>query len=133
MVFKSNAAETGPRVAESSAVPFEEVLAAEQEEIRESRRLRYPDATSEPGPNAAEAGPPVAESSAVAFEEVLAAEREEIRESRQIRYSNAPRDPGPIGLAFSGGGIRSATFCLGVLQSLASADLLRRFDYLSTV
>ena len=83
--------------------------------------------------NAAEAGPRVAESSAVPFEEVLAAEREEIRASRQIRYSNATPDPGPIGLAFSGGGIRSATFCLGVLQSLASADLLRRFDYLSTV
>lgn len=39
----------------------------------------------------------------------------------------------PVGLALSGGGIRSATFCLGVLQALAEADLLRRFDYLSTV
>jgi hypothetical protein len=37
------------------------------------------------------------------------------------------------GLAFSGGGIRSATFALGVLQALASLRLLRRFDYLSTV
>ena len=37
------------------------------------------------------------------------------------------------GLAFSGGGIRSATFALGVLQRLAWADLLKRFDYLSTV
>ncbi|MCY3846017.1 MAG: hypothetical protein OXH69_21040, partial [Acidobacteria bacterium] len=37
------------------------------------------------------------------------------------------------GLALSGGGIRSATFALGVLQRLARADLLRRFDYLSTV
>ena len=37
------------------------------------------------------------------------------------------------GLAFSGGGIRSATFCLGVLQALAKHDLLRRFDYLSSV
>src|SRR5437763_9811660 len=83
--------------------------------------------------NAAEAGPPVAELSAVAFEDVLAAEREEIRESRRFRYPDETSDPGPIGLAFSGGGIRSATFCLGVLQSLASADLLRRFDYLSTV
>ena len=41
----------------------------------------------------------------------------------------APR----IGLALSGGGIRSATFCLGVLQSLAGAKLLKRIDYLSTV
>ena len=37
------------------------------------------------------------------------------------------------GLALSGGGIRSATFCLGVLQGLASHDLLKKFDYLSTV
>ncbi|WP_220456550.1 patatin-like phospholipase family protein [Rugamonas brunnea] len=37
------------------------------------------------------------------------------------------------GLAFSGGGIRSATFNLGVLQALAELRLLRDFDYLSTV
>lgn len=41
----------------------------------------------------------------------------------------APR----IGLALSGGGIRSATFCLGVLQGLAGCGLLRRVDFLSTV
>ena len=38
-----------------------------------------------------------------------------------------------VGLAFSGGGIRSATFCLGVVQALARLRLLRAFDYLSTV
>ena len=38
-----------------------------------------------------------------------------------------------IGLAFSGGGIRSATFNLGVLQRLQELDLLRGIDYLSTV
>lgn len=37
------------------------------------------------------------------------------------------------GLAFSGGGIRSATFNLGVLQALADMHLLRKFHYLSTV
>jgi hypothetical protein len=37
------------------------------------------------------------------------------------------------GLAFSGGGIRSATFALGILQALASRNQLKRFDYLSTV
>ena len=36
-------------------------------------------------------------------------------------------------LAFSGGGIRSATFNLGVLQGLAKKGLLGKFDYLSTV
>jgi hypothetical protein len=63
------------------------------------------------------------------------------------RQYNAERHPGdarPLdlggdapddltGLALSGGGIRSATFALGVLQALAHHDLLRRFDYLSTV
>jgi hypothetical protein len=38
-----------------------------------------------------------------------------------------------MGLAFSGGGIRSATFCLGVIQALARLRLLHGFDYLSTV
>lgn len=37
------------------------------------------------------------------------------------------------GLAFSGGGIRSATFNLGIIQALAQTRLLGRFDYLSTV
>jgi hypothetical protein len=36
-------------------------------------------------------------------------------------------------LCFSGGGIRSATFGLGVLQGLAQRGLLSEFDYLSTV
>jgi hypothetical protein len=38
-----------------------------------------------------------------------------------------------VGLALSGGGIRSATFSLGVLQRLQELDLLRQVDYLSTV
>lgn len=36
-------------------------------------------------------------------------------------------------LCLSGGGIRSAAFSLGILQSLARLGLLDRFDYLSTV
>ncbi|MCZ6759350.1 MAG: patatin-like phospholipase family protein [Gemmatimonadetes bacterium] len=36
-------------------------------------------------------------------------------------------------MAFSGGGIRSATFNLGILQGLARLKLLSRFDYLSMV
>ncbi|HEX6161605.1 MAG TPA: hypothetical protein VF111_15620, partial [Thermoanaerobaculia bacterium] len=36
-------------------------------------------------------------------------------------------------LCISGGGIRSATFALGVIQGLASAGVLKKFDYLSTV
>jgi len=38
-----------------------------------------------------------------------------------------------MGLALSGGGIRSATFALGIIQALAKLRILRGFDYLSTV
>jgi hypothetical protein len=47
-----------------------------------------------------------------------------------------PHDKAPeniAGLALSGGGIRSATFCLGILQALAAKGLLEKIDYLSTV
>ena len=38
-----------------------------------------------------------------------------------------------VGLALSGGGIRSASFCLGALQALDQAGVLKKIDYLSTV
>lgn len=46
-----------------------------------------------------------------------------------------PRTPNvhATALAISGGGIRSATFALGVLAALARRNLLYQFDYLSTV
>lgn len=55
--------------------------------------------------------------------------------------TNADREPtmrptadsNVIGLALSGGGIRSASFCLGALQALDKADVLKNIDYLSTV
>ena len=88
-------------------------------------------------------------SGAKSFRCVLGEELEEIKRSRLERklpsngqdsssgdgetvYERA-RDQNLIGLAFSGGGIRSATFNLGILRGLAKADWLRRFDYLSTV
>jgi len=43
------------------------------------------------------------------------------------------KDPPLWGLALSGGGIRSATFALGVLQVLARNKLLGSFHYLSTI
>lgn len=44
---------------------------------------------------------------------------------------NLPADT--VGLAFSGGGVRSATFCLGLLQALAARNRLRFIDILSSV
>lgn len=46
---------------------------------------------------------------------------------------HAVRPEDLTGIALSGGGIRSATFSLGVLQALAEKGVLKRFDYLSTV
>lgn len=82
------------------------------------------------------------------FDDVLAVELGEIETSRQTRLPHyAPNAAAPrpgraqseahqrqlVGLAFSGGGIRSATFNLGVLQALASLNILPAIDYLSTV
>src|SRR5215510_8130516 len=39
---------------------------------------------------------------------------------------------GLTGIALSGGGIRSASFCLGVLQGLQSKNVVNHMDYLST-
>jgi hypothetical protein len=47
--------------------------------------------------------------------------------------SATPRYESLSALCLSGGGIRSATFNLGVLQVLARAGLLGKFDYLSSV
>lgn len=51
---------------------------------------------------------------------------------RRSLYGIPAEDP-QIGLALSGGGIRSATFSLGLLRGLSSLHLLKRIDYLSTV
>ncbi len=67
------------------------------------------------------------------FKEVFEAEQKELHGIRE-GSAEKHRLPGQTaGLAFSGGGIRSATFHLGVLQKLAEYGLLKQFDYLSTV
>src|SRR5262249_12853896 len=38
-----------------------------------------------------------------------------------------------VGLSLSGGGIRSASFCLGALQALDKAGVLKKVDFLSPV
>lgn len=65
------------------------------------------------------------------FDQVRAAEQDWLRARRQAA-GVAPEAP-PLGLAFSGGGIRSACFHLGVLEALEEAGQLKRVDYLSSV
>jgi hypothetical protein len=78
-----------------------------------------------------------------AFGEVFRAELVDIRE----RHNRGKRQKIPdeihalvpttalelTGLSCSGGGIRSASFCLGVLQGLQSKNVIGEMDYLSTV
>src|SRR5579872_2500201 len=61
------------------------------------------------------------------------AQAKALRSEQAVRAADVADQKPLVGLAFSGGGIRSATFNLGVLQELATLDILRHCDYLSTV
>ncbi|TWI67564.1 patatin-like phospholipase [Pseudoduganella lurida] len=63
--------------------------------------------------------------------DVLALERTHLEARR--RHDNVDPDLPAAGLALSGGGIRSATFGLGVLEGLRDLRILPRFDYASSV
>jgi hypothetical protein len=72
--------------------------------------------------------------------EVFSAELADLRRRRAAnKLEEIPEGSSPhpsqelAGLALSGGGIRSATFNLGIIQALHRSGLFRRFDYLSTV
>jgi len=61
------------------------------------------------------------------------AESSFIEGRRKAMGFDSSRIENTVGLALSGGGIRSATFCLGVVQSLHRHGLFNQVDYLSTV
>lgn len=76
------------------------------------------------------------------FDEIMAQEFATIRRRRNdfgITCTIDPTDKSKqrpadlFGIALSGGGIRSSSFCLGALQALDQYGLLCRADYLSTV
>ncbi|MBB4232187.1 patatin-like phospholipase family protein [Rhizobium mongolense] len=62
----------------------------------------------------------------------LRASEEKFVKARR-KFYNLKDEKWSSGLALSGGGIRSATFAMGVLVSLSRRNLLPQFDYLSTV
>ena len=78
---------------------------------------------------------PAAANPIISLQTVLEQERDEVLRSRAGRLDVNEKLPDDklVGLAFSGGGIRSATFNLGVLQAFSHRKVLRYFDYLSTV
>ena len=62
------------------------------------------------------------------IKEILDKEFAQLKLSRDLRLGTNVNRPDPenslVGLAFSGGGIRSATFNLGILQALAKSQTL---------
>jgi hypothetical protein len=76
------------------------------------------------------------------FAQVLRDEREEIKRQCNERGvasdlefdgPTAGRGPDTMGVAFSGGGIRSACVGMGILQRLAQAGMLRQTHYISAI
>lgn len=65
--------------------------------------------------------------------DVEAAETDWIAARRSACGAKSDRVGATAGLALSGGGIRSASFCLGVLQALHRYKRLKYFDFMSSV
>ncbi len=65
--------------------------------------------------------------------EIAMDEADAVTDRRKNLNIPTPPNIDAIGLALSGGGIRSATFSLGVVQVLANKGLLKEVDFLSTV
>ena len=81
-----------------------------------------------------EAAPPPADAEDPGFAALRMQEHEALAARRRIALGDGADPTAPrIGLAISGGGIRSATFGLGLLRGLARGRVLERLDYLSTV
>jgi hypothetical protein len=66
-------------------------------------------------------------------EQINSDEAKAVAERRKLFKIKTRTDQNAVGLALSGGGIRSATFGLGVVQVLAEKGLLKDVDFLSTV
>jgi predicted acylesterase/phospholipase RssA len=66
-------------------------------------------------------------------DKINASEAGAVKQRRLNLDVMAKPDMNAVGLGLSGGGIRSATFCLGVTQVLAKRNLLKDVDFLSTV
>src|SRR3954447_23488783 len=99
--------------------------------------FRYPkrlqimtDQTSASAPPPPSPSPAYIDRSIPAQEAMLTREFRHVASNRERRG----RENKPLtGIALSGGGIRSAIFCLGALQALAARNVLPNFDYMSSV
>jgi Patatin-like phospholipase len=71
------------------------------------------------------------------FDDIFTDERFSVHKRRhpdsQAKKDSFPEPQQLTALCLSGGGVRSASFCLGLVRALAEKGLLKHFDYLSTV
>lgn len=67
------------------------------------------------------------------LEELFSGHLENVREIRLAAIYQRRHEHKLAAFCLSGGGIRSGTFALGLLQGLSRQKLLKQFDYLSTV
>jgi hypothetical protein len=68
------------------------------------------------------------------IEQVIATERQQIDRARRAKELPLTDErPDTVGLALSCGGVRSASFGLGVIQGLARTGLLNHIDYVSSL
>ncbi|MET4258746.1 hypothetical protein ABIC09_003696 [Bradyrhizobium sp. S3.12.5] len=74
---------------------------------------------------------PLGEAQDVIRSELSSDEERKVKDRR--RFYDVDARGWAVGLALSGGGIRSATFAMGVMVALSKRNLLQQFDYLSTV
>ncbi len=80
-----------------------------------------------------EFGIPIDSNAAAETVDINRDEAEEVHARRKNCGINDSSNQNAVGLALSGGGIRSGTFSLGVVQVLAAKKLLTHIDFLSTV
>lgn len=123
---------------------IENVIEKEHKEIKDSRTVRMAGLEAKIAEEIGEIKPlfvtrakaaaaGASDDAAAAEKEVQQAEHDERRRRRVFEPMANEADNNFVGLCYSGGGIRSATFNLGVTTGLAKNGYLKQVDYLSTV
>ncbi len=140
----------------SMALEFSEIYRAELEQVRQRRLHQWSSEQGTPSDDDAareEGTPPPFDLAAhitegvpddaqptdgkitdpLVFNKILERMRETAGGTASDRPGTGRAHHGLVGLALSGGGVRSAAFCLGAIQALDRWGVFKKFDYLSTV
>ena len=114
---------------------FESVLATELDAVNTRRASwKRPKIEELPaGKNEKQAAAPASRLAQMRDSSIARAATANPREPDAARMAPLPIPCTAVGLALSGGGIRSAATCLGAIQAIYDVERLRAVDYLSTV